>query len=116
MTIKEAISNADNLRPNTLSEELKAYWLMDLDGQLADQLGLSISDREWPSVDYELLMQAPYEEIYQLYLICRIDYYNMETDMYANDSAIYQATLDEALSWWRRHHMPKQTVVGFKVM
>ena len=36
MTVKEAINRADGLRMNTVSQEQKAAWVLDLDGQLAE--------------------------------------------------------------------------------
>lgn len=103
MTVKETITRADALRMNTISEEQKAAWVSDLDGQLAEMFGVDPPVNEWPK-DRELMMPAPHEEIYQLYLICKIDYYNQEMKMYANDLAIYNAALAEAQAWYRRHH------------
>lgn len=107
MKIREAIKRADALRLNTISEAQKAAWLYDLDGQLAEMFGVKPAERTWPHDDRELLMPAPHEEIYQLYLICKIDYYNQEMSLYANDRAVYNTALEEAQAWWRRHHMPR---------
>lgn len=114
MRAKLAISRADALRPNTISEEQKAAWLSDLDGQLSEMLEVEPQKNPFPE-DFALLMPAPHEEIYQLYLICKIDYYNQEFTMYANDLAVYEAALAEAQAWYRRHHKPKRAI-GLKVM
>ena len=108
MTVKEAVKRAYSLRMNTVSDEQKAAWVLDLDGQLAEMFGVSVPENEWPEKDAVLLMPAPHEEIYQLYLICKIDYYNQEMDLYANDLAFYQSALSEAKAWYRRHHYPLQ--------
>lgn len=105
MTVKESIKRADALRMNTVSEEQKAAWVCDLDGQLAEMFGVEPPANNWPE-DRELLMPSPHEEIYQLYLICKIDYYNQEMSLYANDMAIYNAALNEAVAWYRRKHRP----------
>ena len=105
MTIKETIKRADALRMNTVSEEQKAAWVNDLDGQLAEMFGIKPPANNWPQ-DRELLMPSPHEEIYQLYLICKIDYYNQEMKLYANDLAIYNTALAEAQAWYRRTHRP----------
>lgn len=105
MTVKETIKRADALRMNTVSEEQKAAWVSDLDGQLAEMFGIEPPANNWPQ-DRELLLTAPHEEIYQLYLICKIDYYNQEMKMYANDLAFYKAALAEAQAWYRRQHRP----------
>lgn len=115
MTVKEAIKRADALRLNTVSEEQKAAWVSDLDGQLAEMFGIEPPANNWPEEDRTLLMPSPHEEIYQLYLICKIDYYNQEMSLYANDMAIYNAALNEAAAWYRRTHRP--TCAGnWKVM
>lgn len=105
MNARKAISRADALRMNTISEEQKAAWLSDLDGQLAEMFGIETPKNRFPE-DFPLLMPAPHEEIYQLYLICKIDYYNQEYTMYANDLAVYTQALDEARAWYRRTHRP----------
>lgn len=107
MTVKEAVKRADALRMNTVSDEQKAAWVLDLDGQLAEMFGVSVPKNEWPEKDAVLLMPDPHGEIYQLYLICKIDYYNQEMSLYANDLAVYDAALKEAQAWYRRGHRPK---------
>ena len=108
MTVNEAIQRADALRMNTVSDEQKAAWVMDLDGQLAEMFGVSPPVNRWPEENRVLLMPAPHEEIYQLYLICKIDYYNQEMKLYANDIEVYHAALNEAQAWYRRWHRPVQ--------
>ena len=105
MTVKEAMRRADALRMTTVSDEQKAAWVCDLDGQLAEMFGVETPANNWPE-DRELLMTSPHEEIYQLYLICKIDYYNQEMKLYANDLAIYNTALAEAQAWYRRHNRP----------
>ncbi len=107
MRVREAIRRADALRMNTIEDEQKAAWLFALDGQLAEMLGAEIPENRWPEEDAELLMPAPHEEVYQLYLVCKIDYYNQEMALYADDRAMYQEAMAEAQAWWRRQHRPK---------
>ncbi len=106
MTVREVIRRADALRLNTVSQEQKAAWVLDLDGQLAEMFGVAAPENRWPEQDAVLLLPAPHEEVYQLYLICKIDYYNQETALYGNDLAFYQAALAEAKAWYRRGHVP----------
>ena len=63
-------------------------------------------ENQFPQVDVELLTPPPYDEIYVLWLACKIDYYHQEMDLYANDSAIYEQALAEMRAWWRRGHVP----------
>lgn len=105
MKTTEAIARADGLRTNTATDEQKAAWLNDLDGSLAEMMGIPPPENKWPE-DAELLMPRPHEEIYVLYLVARIDYDNQELALYANDMELFNQAMRDARSWWRRHHLP----------
>ena len=104
MTVNEAIKRADALRPNTFEIEAKAACVIKLDRELAEMTGAETPSYNWPQEDPELLMPAPHEDIYVLYLVCQIDLYNQETALYANDAAVYGSALAEAKAWWRRRN------------
>lgn len=108
MKVSQVIVRADALRPNMIPEEQKAAWVCDLDGQLAEMMGAPLRPNRWPEEDRELLMPPPHEEIYQLYLLCRVDQYNQEMGLYANDLVSYRTALGEAQAWWRRRHRPRR--------
>lgn len=105
MKINEAIRRANLLRGNTISDEQKYAWVNDLDGQIAEMMGKDAPASVFPE-DRELLMPAPYEEVYQLYLVSKIDFYNNEIEMYANELTVYEAAINEAKAWWRRNNRP----------
>lgn len=105
MKVSDAIKRADALRMNTITEEQKAAWVCELDGQLAELMDVPPQENIWPK-EQTLLMPAPYEDIYVLYLIGKIDLYNQEGVLYANDMTLYNAALAEAMAWWRRKHRP----------
>ena len=105
MEIYEAIRRANLLRSNTIEDEQKYAWANDLDGQIAEMMGVDAPVNVFPD-DRELLMPSPHEEIYQLYIVSKIDYYNNEIEMYTNDLMVYEAALSEAKAWWRRNNRP----------
>jgi len=109
MTVKEAIARANEIRPNVLDDEQKARWLYGLDCDVAEMQDVDQPDFVWPEEDAELLMPAPHDNIYVLYLAAQIDYYNQESANYANDMAVFNAGYDDARAWWRRHNRPKKT-------
>ncbi len=115
MTVTEAIAAADLMRPNTLNDEQKARFLYELDCNVAELQGVDQPSFVWPEEDAELLMPAPHDNIYALYLAAKIDYYNQESAMYANDMAVYNSAYDEACAWWRRHNVP-ESLGNWKVM
>ena len=106
MTVKEAVKRADALRMNTVSQEQKAAWVLDLDGQLAEMFGAPVSENKWPE-DQPLLMPAPYDGCYVNHLCMKIDLGNQETEAYANDMVIRNASVREAKAWYRRNNCPK---------
>lgn len=105
MKVKEAIQKADELRPNAVKEAQKAEWLYELEGRVAETVGVECPVNSWPD-DAELLMGAPCASIYYLYLCAMIDFSCEDTELYANDSAIFNTAFGEAISYWRRHNKP----------
>lgn len=106
MTVTGAMSQANELRMNTISEGQKASWVIGLDKELAERMDAVSRVHDWPAGDGELLLPAPYDKVYVLYLCCQIDYYNNETALYGNDKTVYDEALEEALAWWRRNNCP----------
>lgn len=107
MKIKDAISAADEMRPNAISEKIKAKWVQDLNAQLAETMGIEPPiPVEWPEDGPELLMPAPHDEIYQLYLMARIDYSQEDMELYQMDSAMSDKAISDARAWWRRNNRP----------
>jgi hypothetical protein len=109
MTVTDTISQADELRLNTISDEQKAAWVMGLDQQIGERIDMDSYVHSWPAGDGELLLPAPYDRVYVLYLCSQIDYYNNETALYGNDKAVYDEAMSEAMAWWRRQHCPDNT-------
>lgn len=114
MRVKEAIKRADQLRPNTLGEERKADWIYELEGRLAHTRRAPQPVRVWPA-DSALTMPPPYDTVYERYLCAMIDLANQETDLYANDMALFEETYSAAIAWWRREHPPGPWRHGWEV-
>lgn len=51
--------------------------------------------------DMPLLVAEPYDGLYDLYLMSKVDFYNREMDNYNNSALAYNSALDE---WKRAHH------------
>lgn len=109
MTIAKAISQADALRDNVIDASQKAEWVIALDMEIAEVMDETPEPLAYPGdADEELLMPAPFDDVYVKHLIAQIDYYNMESGLYANDMVIYNQRISEAKAWLRRHeHRPK---------
>lgn len=108
MTVKEAIRKADELRPNAISEELKAGWIFEVEGELAEMMEVDPPENTWPELDVQLLMPYPKDGMYIMYLCAMIDNANEETALYANDMVMAQAAMDEARAWWWRNNYKRK--------
>lgn len=105
MNIRKCIAMADELRPNTLPDETKAVYLYKLESEIAEMMGVDMPENTWPE-DSEMLMPAPHDDIYHLYLCAMIDSANQETNLYANDMQMANAAILDAKAWYRRNHVP----------
>lgn len=121
MELLKAIRDADALRPNKLSTVRKAEIMMELEARFAEMMGISCptlmltTDDETASVvDMELLMPDGHCECYSLYLAAMLDNYNQDSALYANDYAIANRAIADAMAWYRRENMPR-TRGGWKV-
>lgn len=116
MTINEAIMAADELRPNTFSENMKCEWLSELDGKVALEVKKSeeVPRYEYPNDgDGELMVAYPHSDIYPLYLAAMIDFYNQDIAGYQNVMNMFNNRYDIFAKWYQRNNMPK-SYGGFK--
>lgn len=113
MTLSQAITRADLSRPNELEPELKLAWLTALDGRL--QRLLRAHEGPVPDLpgygpdtdpDTVLPIPAPWDEIYVLYLLMRIDLENGELERYNNDVLLYNRAWQAFAGDFTRTHMP----------
>jgi hypothetical protein len=115
MTIAEVISQVGALKPNTYTPEDKIGWLSSLDARVKSQIidahvcnepiyfyGYdSIADQET-----ELLVPAPYDEMYLRWLEAMIDYHNSEDDRYNNAIMLFNNAYDGYKKHYTRTHTP----------
>ena len=56
--------------------------------------------------DLPLLVGAPHDRLYDLYLMAQLDFYNREYDNYNNSVTAFNAALDEWRQIYHRTHLP----------
>jgi hypothetical protein len=115
MTIAEVISRVDALKPNTYTPEDKIGWLSTLDARVKVQI---IDAHEhcdhMPFYGYddmtdhetELLVGAPYDEMYLRWLEAMIDYHNSDDDRYNNAIMLFNNAYEGFKKHYTRTHMP----------
>ena len=115
MKLREAIDRIDSLKHNTYTNGEKVEWLSRLDGTIkteildtheVDEVFFQGYD-EAVDMDTELLVDAPYDEMYIRWLEAQIDYYNGEIARYNNSMMMYQTAYDTYSRYYNRTHMPK---------
>lgn len=121
MTLREAIDRTDSLKHNTYTNAEKVDWLNRLEGLIKTQIFDTHEGEtlhfdgydEATDMDMELLVEAPYDEIYIHWLESKIDYYNGEIARYNNSAMMYQAAYDAYQRYYNRNHMPKGQIFKF---
>lgn len=115
MTIIEAITKNDDLKYNDYSDADKISWLSRLDGMVkkqiidthegAERVVYSGYD-ENTDENTELLVQAPFDDIYLRWMEAQIDYHNGEFDKYNNSITMFNTAFTAFANYYNRTHMP----------
>lgn len=122
MKIIEAINRIDALKHNTYSNSEKVAWLSSLDSMVKRLIidthegGESVTFAGYDDsrdMDREMLVPAPFDEMYLQWLEARIDYANGEYDKYNNSILMYQASYEAYANHYNRNHMPKGTAIRY---
>lgn len=118
MTITQAITAVDDVKPNQYTDAQKKSWLSELDGRIkreaidkcegADDVFFSGYDSGTDG-GQELMLPAPWERIYVDWLCSQIDYYNGETGRYNNSVTVFNDNMDAFRAWYIQAHTPLQT-------
>lgn len=116
MTISDAITMVDALRPNQYPQDMKIRWLSRLDGMIWQEVirtheggtetfdGYSSADLE----SKEMLVGSPYDEdVYNNYLQAMIGRENGEAGKYSQSITLFNAAFSRWRNWYNRAHMAK---------
>ena len=122
MKIIEAINRIDSLKHNTYTQNDKVAWLSRLDSLVkrliidthegGDNITFTGYD-DRTDLETELLVPAPFDEMYLRWLEAQIDYTNGEYDKYNNSILMYQTAYDGYANHYNRNHMPKGTAIKY---
>lgn len=122
MKIREAIERIDSQKHNTYSQNDKVAWLSRLDS-IVKRLIIDTHDG-WEEVSFsgyddktdlntEMLVPAPFDEMYLRWLEAQIDYHNGEYGKYNNAITMYQAAYDGYANYYNRNNMPISTKINY---
>lgn len=115
MKIIEAINRIDSLKRNTYSQPDKVAWLSEVEFDVVNNV---INTHEGDEITFsgydgstdlqtELLIPAPYDKVYLLWMEAQIDYYNGEYDKYNNAADLFTENYEEFKNYYNRTHKPK---------
>lgn len=122
MTIMEAITQVDNLKHNAYSEVDKIGWLSRLDSMVKRLLidthegGEDVVFTGYDTdtdMHTQLLIPAPFDEVYLRWLEAQIDYANGEIGKYNNSIEMYNTAWNAYRNYYNRTHMPKGKSMKF---
>ena len=116
MKIREAIERIDSQKHNVYSQNDKIAWLSRLDflvktliidahegGETVEFTGYN--DRT--DMETELLVPAPFDDMYLRWLEAMIDYHNSDDDRYNNAIILFNNAYEDFKKYYTRTHMPK---------
>ena len=116
MTILEAIHRVDALRHNVFTQEEKIGWLAQVDGLVTEDLirtheagegqTFRTYDAETP-LEQQLLVPAPYDDLYLRWMEAMIDFHNGEYGKYNNAVDMFNTSYAAFQNYYNRTHMPK---------
>ena len=115
MTIIEAITMIDSIKPNTYTQTQKIGWLSTLDEMIKKEIIDTHEGAEAVNfhgygedidVNTTLLVPAPYDEIYLFWMESKIDYWNGERPKYNNSITMFNNAFSTYQEYYNRQHRP----------
>lgn len=116
MKIIEAINRVDALKRNTYSQPDKVQWLSRVDQMVkrhiidthegAEAVTFTGYD-DATDLNTELLVPAPYDELYLRWMEAMIDFHNGEYGKYNNAVDMFNTSYAAFQNYYNRTHMPK---------
>lgn len=116
MKLIDAINGIDSIKPNTYSQQEKIRWISILDGNIkkeiidthegAENVTFNGYDNN-TDISTELLVPAPYDDIYIRWLEMQIDYANADLVKYQNSMTLYNNAYSNFEKYYNRNNMPK---------
>lgn len=120
MIISNLIGYVDSVKPNNYDYGVKIRWLNEVEGRIQTEIYLidihEIVQYEWSNswsdaqkaaeLAKELLVPAPYDDIYTTYLLAEIDNANGEYNRYANTKTQFDAAFGRYSRYVAQHYAP----------
>lgn len=106
-TMNSVIEYIDGVKPNVYTDDDKYKWISTVDGLVSLEVHQDAEATTYKlpdEADKELLVKAPYDDIYGLYVAAMIDFHNKEYNNYNNSVLMFTDRLDAYKVWYIRNH------------
>lgn len=122
MKISQVINRLDSLIFNTYTQSDKVGWLSRLDTMVKKQIvdthegtenDIFIGYDDDTDLQTELLVPAPYDEMYLRWLEAQIHYHNGEYEKYNNAIIMFNTSYEAYQAYYTRTHKPLTNVRRF---
>lgn len=111
MTLGECVQRVDALRPNACTEQEKARWVLELEGELERDFfaryELRQAPEKAPGRARALLASGPFEELYVFRVLARLELADQAWDNYNAYNALANQMVSEFKKAWHRTHTRK---------
>lgn len=110
MTIEKVLERVDRQKPNAIEDQMKEDWVLELERRnWEEMLRKDEEAQNWTAPDQkeELRIQAPFDQVYVLYVIAMIEFVTQEYASYENTMALFNSQMSDYKAWYRRNHRPK---------
>lgn len=108
-TINKVIQSAMKLHPDSFPDSVKSRWISELDGKIMAETMYreDFKGYRYPEdADKELVVKAPYDNIYELYIIAMSDFYSGEFESYSASAIMFEQAYSEFRKNYLRNNMP----------
>lgn len=107
-TMNRVIEYVDEIRPNAYSDDYKYKWMSNLDGIIAREvMQIDAPCYDYPAdADNDLLVAAPFDDLYWMYVIMNIDLTDREYDHYNNMAMVFNNRLEQYKAWYIQNNRP----------
>lgn len=110
-TINLAIQSAMKLHPDSIDDATKCRWISELDGKIMRETmhQSGFEGYKFPQdADKKLLVESPYDNIYELYIIAMGDFFSGELASYNASAVLFEQAYSEFRKSYLRNNMPPQ--------
>lgn len=97
MRVDEILSIADSLKKNEIGEELKLFWLNEIEARVHCEIN-KLPLEEFKKISttlQELSIPMPYARVYLTYLLAMMSFVSKEYDLYTDICIKYESEFSE---------------------